>query len=52
MRPWSSLRRYWDLVLLLLELVDHRLQIVVGEGGEIGQRFHGGAFRSRGSLLK
>ena len=28
------------LVLLLRQLVDQRLQVVVGERGEIGKRFH------------
>ena len=28
-----------DLVLLVLELVDQRLEVVVGQGAEIGQRF-------------
>ena len=37
-----------DLVLLTREVVDELLQVVVGQRGEIGQRFHGPAFRGRG----
>jgi hypothetical protein len=31
-----------DLLLLVLEIVDERLELLVGQGCEIGQRFHQG----------